>query len=163
MKPPKFFKGINCVLSETASLGGQWKISHPKTPLFSKQNAPIAPFSAKQADFPHLGCGNSASSAYSLHTGHYSTGGKHLSSDFHPRLFPAGLILALSLLMALVLGTDDHHFAVSLDDLALIAHRFYGRSDFHEKFLLVPERSGGNHCAFGQDLLRQVMRPLVRS
>ena len=40
--------------------------------------------------------------------------------------------LALSLFMALIFGADDHNFAVSLDDLALVAHRFYGRSDFHD-------------------------------
>ena len=43
--------------------------------------------------------------------------------------------LALSLLMALVLGTDDHNLAVSLDNLAFIAHRFNRRSYFHKKFL----------------------------
>ena len=41
------------------------------------------------------------------------------------------LILTLSLLVALVFGTNYHHFAVSLDHLALVAHRFDGRSDFH--------------------------------
>ena len=35
--------------------------------------------------------------------------------------------------MALVLGADDHNFAVSLDYLALIAHRLYRRSYFHNK------------------------------
>ena len=40
---------------------------------------------------------------------------------------------ALALLVALVLGADDHHLAVSLDYLALIAHRLYRRSNFHNK------------------------------
>lgn len=43
--------------------------------------------------------------------------------------------LALSLLMALVLGTDNHNLAVSLDYLAFIAHRLYRRSNFHDNFL----------------------------
>ena len=32
---------------------------------------------------------------------------------------------ALSLFMALVLGADDHDLAVSFDDFAFVAHRFY--------------------------------------
>lgn len=43
---------------------------------------------------------------------------------------------ALSLFVALALGADHHHSAVSLDNFALIAHRFYGRSYFHFSFLL---------------------------
>ena len=39
--------------------------------------------------------------------------------------------LALSLLMAFVLGTDNHNLAVSLNYLAFIAHRLYRRSNFH--------------------------------
>ena len=39
--------------------------------------------------------------------------------------------LALSLLVVFVLGTDNHDFAVSFNNFALIAHRFYRRSDFH--------------------------------
>lgn len=35
------------------------------------------------------------------------------------------LCLALSLLMAFVLGANNHDFAVSFDDFALIAHGFY--------------------------------------
>ena len=42
---------------------------------------------------------------------------------------------ALSLLMALIFGADDHNFSVSLDDFALIAHGLYGRSDFHCDYL----------------------------
>ena len=38
---------------------------------------------------------------------------------------PSDIALALPLLMALVLGTDDHYFAVSFDDFALVAHRLY--------------------------------------
>ena len=33
--------------------------------------------------------------------------------------------LALTLLVALVLGTNNHYFAVSFDNFAFIAHRFY--------------------------------------
>ena len=39
--------------------------------------------------------------------------------------------LTLSLLVALVLGTDNHNFAVSFNYFALVAHRLYGRSNFH--------------------------------
>ena len=35
--------------------------------------------------------------------------------------------------MALILGTDDHNLAVSLDNLAFVAHRFNRRSYFHKK------------------------------
>ena len=38
---------------------------------------------------------------------------------------------ALALFMALVLGTDNHNLAVPFDYLALIAHRLYRRSNFH--------------------------------
>ena len=38
---------------------------------------------------------------------------------------------ALSLFVALALGANHHHSAVSLDHFALIAHRFYRRSYFH--------------------------------
>ena len=38
--------------------------------------------------------------------------------------------LTLALLVLGVL-TDNHDFAVTLDYLALLAHGFYGRSDFH--------------------------------
>jgi hypothetical protein len=34
-------------------------------------------------------------------------------------------LLALTLLMALVFGTDDHNLAVSFDNFALVAHRLY--------------------------------------
>ena len=30
-----------------------------------------------------------------------------------------------------VLGANHHNFSVTLDDLALVTHGFYGRSDFH--------------------------------
>ena len=50
--------------------------------------------------------------------------------------FPHIIIgLALSLLMALVLGTDNHNLAVSFNYLAFVAHRLYRRSDFHFTFL----------------------------
>ena len=45
--------------------------------------------------------------------------------------------LALSLFMALTFWTNYHNSAVSFDNFALIAHRFYRRSDFHFFFLLV--------------------------
>ena len=41
------------------------------------------------------------------------------------------LSLALALLVRLVLGTNNHNFAVALYNFAFIAHRFYGRSYFH--------------------------------
>ena len=44
--------------------------------------------------------------------------------------------LALSLLMALALGADNHYSTVSFNNFALIAHRFYRRSNFHCIFLL---------------------------
>ena len=37
---------------------------------------------------------------------------------------------ALTLLMLGVLA-NNHDFALALDDLALLAHGFHGRSDFH--------------------------------
>lgn len=43
--------------------------------------------------------------------------------------------LALSLLMALVLGANNHNLAFSFDDSAFIAHRLYRRSYFHYCFL----------------------------
>lgn len=33
--------------------------------------------------------------------------------------------------MVRILGADNHNFAVSLDDLALVAHGFDRGSDFH--------------------------------
>ena len=39
---------------------------------------------------------------------------------------------ALALLMALVLGADDHNLAVPFDDFAFVAHGFDRRSDFHK-------------------------------
>ena len=39
--------------------------------------------------------------------------------------------------MALVLGADHHNFAVPFDDLALIAHRLYRRSNFHNCLLVI--------------------------
>ena len=39
-------------------------------------------------------------------------------------------LLALTLFMLGVVA-DDHDFALALDDLALLAHRLHGRSDFH--------------------------------
>ena len=46
---------------------------------------------------------------------------------FYFLLYPFGKegLLALSLFMALVFGTDNHYFTVSFNNFALIAHRFY--------------------------------------
>ena len=40
-------------------------------------------------------------------------------------------LLALSLLMLLVFGADDHDFSVSFDYSAFVAHGLNRRSDFH--------------------------------
>ena len=45
--------------------------------------------------------------------------------------------LALSLLMALTFWANYHNSAISFDNFALIAHRFYRRSYFHCYFLLI--------------------------
>ena len=42
--------------------------------------------------------------------------------------------------MALILRADDHDFAVSLDDLALVAHGLDGRTYFHF-FVLLTKRN----------------------
>ena len=39
--------------------------------------------------------------------------------------------------MALALGADNHYSAVSLNNFALVAHRFYRRSYFHDSFSLL--------------------------
>ena len=39
--------------------------------------------------------------------------------------------LTLTLFVALVFGTDNHNFAVSFNNFALVAHRFYRGSYFH--------------------------------
>ena len=49
---------------------------------------------------------------------------------------PIRQLSALALLMLGVLA-NDHYFALALDDLALFAHGFYGRSDFHLIYLLL--------------------------
>ena len=38
---------------------------------------------------------------------------------------PTGEVLALSLFMLGILGTNNHNFAVTFDNLALVAHGFY--------------------------------------
>jgi hypothetical protein len=50
------------------------------------------------------------------------------------RVFVRGLAL---LLLMLGILADDHHAALALDDLALLANGFYRRPDFHRNFLLV--------------------------
>ena len=67
--------------------------------------------------------------------------------------------LALSLLMALVFGTNYHHFAVSLDDLALIAHGFYGRTYFHFDLPLEFNAVSGGNNLVGSLLRRPARYP----
>ena len=50
---------------------------------------------------------------------------------------------------------DDHNAALALDNLALLADGFYGRSNFHVAASLLHP--------IDQFLLRQVIRPRVRS
>ena len=67
----------------------------------------------------------------------YSIARKGMSSIFWWN-FPFFIgFLALSLFMALALGTNYHYSAVSFDYFALIAHRFYRRSNFHFLFSLL--------------------------
>ena len=66
---------------------------------------------------------------------------------------PDNGVLALLLLVLGILA-NDHHATLTANDLALFAHGLNGRSHFHLDCLLT---------AVGQDLLRQVIRPLVRS
>lgn len=61
--------------------------------------------------------------------------------------------------MALALGADDHNSTVSFDNFALIAHRFYRRSDFHFLFSLLIKLLS----SIDYDLLRHVILPFVRS
>lgn len=116
----------------------------------------------------------------------FLSGEARVKSEPYAKLLRAGTcipFLALTLFMALVLGADDHDLAVSLNDFALVAHRLDRRSDFH--FMIPPKifckkfaallpcgempvcprsrsgAAGGN--ARPQFLLRQVMRPLVKS
>lgn len=77
--------------------------------------------------------------------------------------------------MALVFTTNNHYFSVSLDYFAFIAHRLYRRSDFHKKyphkkfrlfmlkFFFFVRAVVPPFALFAQFLLRQVMRPLVKS
>lgn len=65
-------------------------------------------------------------------------GATHLSENFvsktaHERREHA--LLALALLMRRILTANDHHFAVTANDFALIAHGFYRRSYFHDLLL----------------------------
>ncbi len=52
---------------------------------------------------------------------------------FSPLLFMLGLALSL---LVLRIFTDDHHVAVTLDNLALFADLFYRRLYFHVKYHL---------------------------
>ena len=98
-------------------------IYSPVNPLFSQFKRKASRFSAlsvrKSAKFVHI-C------AATFRNGeiHYNTTENCCQA-----------ILALSLLMALVFRTNHHNLSISLDDLALVAHRFYRRSDFHKSFL----------------------------
>lgn len=77
--------------------------------------------------------------------------------------------------MALVFGTNYHNFSVSFDDFALVAHRFDGRSDFHNNLLFLLRRKDFRtqtlficHALSARmmpsyDLLLQVILPLVKS
>ena len=38
--------------------------------------------------------------------------------------------------MAGIFAANDHHFAVTANDLAFVAHGFYGRSYFHDLLLV---------------------------
>ena len=49
---------------------------------------------------------------------------------------------------------NNHDYALTLDNLAFFADRLYGWSDFH---------GYSSFASFNQLLLRQVIRPLVRS
>jgi len=62
--------------------------------------------------------------------------------------------------MALALGTDNHYSAVSFDNFALIAHRFYRRSNFHDIFsLLIKSISSRLRLASPRDsAFRQIVR-----
>jgi hypothetical protein len=53
------------------------------------------------------------------------------------RKFETPRILTLTLFVIGVFGANHHDFAVALDNLAFVAHRLYGCSDFHTLFLLV--------------------------
>ncbi len=61
--------------------------------------------------------------------------------------------------MTLVFRAYNHNFAVSFDNLALVAHGFYRRSYFHNILL------DSIICFYpnGQFLLRHVILPLVKS
>ena len=61
--------------------------------------------------------------------------------------------------MALALGADYHYSAVSFDNFALVAHRFYRRSNFHFSFSLLIKL----FSSIFYDLLRHVILPFVRS
>lgn len=122
--------------------GKQWKIFPGKNPL-------VFFFKRKASRFPH-----SFRAEIQLYCHVFRFTAKIIITQFeiHVKRFSA-----LSLLMTLVFGTNYHYFSVSLDYLALIAHGFYGRSDFHFEFL--------SFCVIclSQDLLRQVILPFVKS
>ena len=65
---------------------------------------------------------------------------------------------ALALFMALVLGTDNHNLAVPFDYLALIAHRLYRRSNFHNKSPFAHEKSFCCAKIFFRDIFFVVKR-----
>ena len=68
------------------------------------------------------------------------------------RRLPKNLCPLALLLLMLGIFADNHNMSLALDDLALLADHLYGRSYLHR-------------CSSfrNYDLLRQVIRPLVRS
>ena len=87
---------------------------------------------AKQAEFPHLTVRKF--SLFRSNIAEFYKTAEIIISRF-PRL--VNDFSALSLLMALVFGTNYHYFSVSFDYFALVAHRFYGRTNFHCYFSLI--------------------------
>ena len=147
-------------LSRTDGSSGQWKMPFRSAVLFScflrpeKPHAPFCP-AHPQKNFPD--CRTNGGTVPSLKNSFPFCGKKLLFKtqtklsfrkflrkfSLLPRFQPYGMIIpffsgdcqaflsALSLFVALVLGTDYHDPAVSLDDFAFIAHRLYRRSNFH--------------------------------
>ena len=72
--------------------------------------------------------------------------------------------LALSLLVFGIFGTNNHNFAITFDNLALVAHGLYRRFYFHFVLLDTAERRVVDfYCCGATPLVRQTILPLVRS
>ena len=71
--------------------------------------------------------------------------------------FDRASALTLTLLVLRVLA-DDHDFALALDDLALLTHGLYGRSDFHLFFLLL---ASPHDAAAGDVIGRHLHRDFI--